>query len=32
LLEGSLTEGQQIIVGTANSRSQAGYFGIRLGF
>ena len=32
LLEGPLTEGQQIIVGTANSRGQAGYFGIRLGF
>jgi HlyD family secretion protein len=32
LLEGSLTEGEQLIVGTANSRSQAGYFGIRLGF
>jgi HlyD family secretion protein len=32
LLEGPLTEGQQIIVGTTNSRGQAGYFGIRLGF
>ena len=32
LLEGPLTEGQQIIVGTANSGRQAGYFGIRLGF
>ena len=32
LLEGPLTEGQQIIVETANSGRQAGYFGIRLGF
>ena len=32
LLEGPLSEGQQIIVGTANSKGQGGYFGIRLGF
>ncbi|MEP9399886.1 efflux RND transporter periplasmic adaptor subunit [Mesorhizobium sp. KR2-14] len=32
LLEGSLTEGQQVIVGVANPQNQKGYFGIRLGF
>jgi len=32
LLEGPLSEGQQIIVGTANSKGQGGYFGLRLGF
>jgi HlyD family secretion protein len=32
LLDGSLTEGQQLIIGTANSQRQGGYFGIRLGF
>ncbi len=32
LLEGPLDEGQQVIVGVANSQRQAGYFGIRLGF
>ena len=32
LLEGPLSEGQQIIVGTANSQGQGGYFGLRLGF
>ncbi|MEP9371295.1 efflux RND transporter periplasmic adaptor subunit [Mesorhizobium sp. KR1-2] len=32
LLEGPLTVGQQVIVGVANSQSQKGYFGIRLGF
>jgi HlyD family secretion protein len=32
LLEGPLTEGQQLIIGVANSQGQRGYFGIRLGF
>ena len=32
LLEGSLTEGQQVIIGVANSQTQRGYLGIRLGF
>lgn len=32
LLEGSLSEGQQVIIGVANSQNQNGYFGIRLGF
>ncbi len=32
LLEGSLTEGQQVITGIANSQNPRGYFGIRLGF
>ena len=32
LLEGPLSEGQQIIVGAAHSRGQSGYFGLRLGF
>jgi HlyD family secretion protein len=32
LLAGSLTEGQQVIIGVANSQNQKGYFGIRLGF
>jgi HlyD family secretion protein len=32
LLEGRLSEGQQIIVGVANSQKQRGYFGLRLGF
>jgi HlyD family secretion protein len=32
LLEGPLAEGQQVIIGVANSQSQASYFGIRLGF
>ena len=32
LLEGPLTEGQQVIIGVANSQNQTGYFGIRLGF
>ncbi|MDH6234812.1 HlyD family secretion protein [Mesorhizobium soli] len=32
LLEGSLTEGQQVIIGVSNSQNQNGYFGIRLGF
>jgi HlyD family secretion protein len=32
LLQGPLSEGQQLIVGVANSQSQRGYFGIRLGF
>lgn len=31
LLEGPLTEGQQLIVGIANSQKQTGYFGIRIG-
>src|SRR5712672_79032 len=32
LLEGPLNEGQQVIVGIANSQKQRGYFGVRLGF
>jgi HlyD family secretion protein len=32
LLEGPLAEGQQVIVGVANSQKQKGYFGLRLGF
>jgi HlyD family secretion protein len=32
LLEGPLREGQQLIVGVANSQKQRGYFGVRLGF
>src|SRR5215468_2429469 len=32
LLEGTLTEGRQVIVGVTNSQNKAGYFGIRLGF
>ena len=32
LLEGPLNEGQQVIVGIANSQKQTGYFGVRLGF
>jgi len=32
LLEGRLAEGQQLIVGVANSQKQRGYFGLRLGF
>jgi HlyD family secretion protein len=32
LMEGALREGQQVIVGVASAQSQAGYFGIRLGF
>jgi HlyD family secretion protein len=32
LLEGPLVEGQQLIVGVANSQKQRGYFGVRLGF
>src|SRR6516162_2745540 len=32
LLEGQLSEGQQLIVGVANSQKQRGYFGLRLGF
>jgi HlyD family secretion protein len=32
LLEGPLAEGQQLIVGVANSQKQRGYFGVRLGF
>jgi HlyD family secretion protein len=32
LLEGALNEGQQVIIGTANSQKQRGYFGVRLGF
>jgi HlyD family secretion protein len=32
LLEGSLAEGQQVIVGVANSEKQGGYFDLRLGF
>jgi HlyD family secretion protein len=32
VLEGSLKEGQQVIIGIANSQKQSGYFGVRLGF
>jgi HlyD family secretion protein len=32
LLEGALHEGQQVIVGVANSQKQRGYFGVHLGF
>jgi HlyD family secretion protein len=32
LLEGALNEGQQVIIGIANSQKQRGYFGVRLGF
>jgi HlyD family secretion protein len=32
LLEGPLEEGQQVIIGIANSQKQRGYFGVRLGF
>ena len=32
LLEGPLNEGQQVIVGVANSQKQRGYFGVYLGF
>jgi HlyD family secretion protein len=32
LLDGPLTEGQQLIIGIANSQRQGDYFGIRLGF
>jgi HlyD family secretion protein len=32
LLEGALAEGEQVIIGIANSQKQRGYFGVRLGF
>jgi HlyD family secretion protein len=32
LLEGPLTEGQQVITGVANSQNRRSYFGVRLGF
>lgn len=32
LLQGTLTDGQPLIVGVANSKSRGGFFGIRLGF
>jgi HlyD family secretion protein len=32
LLEGALTEGQQVIIGAANAQNQRGYLGVRLGF
>jgi HlyD family secretion protein len=32
LQEGALTEGEQVIIGIANSQKQRGYFGVRLGF
>jgi HlyD family secretion protein len=32
LLDGALSDGQHLIVGVANTQSQRGYFGIRLGF
>jgi HlyD family secretion protein len=32
LLDGPLTQGQQLIIGVANTQNQRNYFGIRLGF
>jgi HlyD family secretion protein len=32
LMDGSLSEGQELIVGTVDSQSRSGFFGIRLGF
>jgi HlyD family secretion protein len=32
LLESPLAEGQEVIIGIANSQKQRGYFGVRLGF
>jgi HlyD family secretion protein len=32
LLDDSLKEGQQVIIGVANSQNRSGYFGVRLGF
>jgi HlyD family secretion protein len=32
LVEGPLVEGQQLIVGVANSEKQRGYLGLRVGF
>ena len=32
LLEGPLTDGQQLIIGVTNTQNQRNYFGIRLGF
>ena len=32
LLDGAVAEGQQVIVGIANSQKQKSYFGVRLGF
>ena len=32
LLDGALTDGQHVIVGVANTQSQKGYLGVRLGF
>jgi HlyD family secretion protein len=32
LLEGTLAEDQQVIIGIANSQRQRSYFGLRLGF
>jgi HlyD family secretion protein len=32
LLEGPVTEGQQVIIGIVNSQNQKSYFGLRLGF
>jgi HlyD family secretion protein len=32
VLEGPLTEGQQVIIGVASSRNQKSYFAVRLGF
>jgi HlyD family secretion protein len=32
LLESPLTDGQQLIIGAANTQNQRKYFGIRLGF
>ena len=32
LLDGALTDGQHVIVGVANTQSQRGYLGVRLGF
>jgi HlyD family secretion protein len=32
LVEGALTEDQQVIIGIANAQKQRSYFGLRLGF
>jgi len=32
VLEGPLSEGQQVVLGVANTQKQRGYFGVRLGF
>jgi len=32
ILEGALADGEQVIIGTANTQKQRSYFGVRLGF